>query len=61
MCDVKTANNFYAFKLYIVLNRNIFSLFIYSRKTKVGKMLTLAPQRYIAEFCMVAKVIIWCI
>ena len=35
--------------------------FIYSRGTKVGKMLTLAPERYTAEFCMVAKVILWCI
>ena len=29
--------------------------------TKVEKMLTLAPERYTAEFCMVAKVILWCI
>ena len=33
----------------------------YSWETKVGKMLTLAPKRYTAEFCMVAKVVIWCI
>ena len=32
-----------------------------SRGTKVEKMLTLAPERYIAGFCMVAKVILWCI
>ena len=32
-----------------------------SRGTKVEKMLTLAPERYTAEFCMVAKVILWCI
>ena len=32
---------------------------IYSRGTKVEKMLTLAPERYTAEFCMVAKVIPW--
>ena len=34
---------------------------IYSRGTKVGKMLTLGPERYTAEFCMVGKVILWCI
>ena len=34
---------------------------IYSRGTKVEKMLTLAPERYTAGFCMVAKVILWCI
>ena len=33
----------------------------YSRGTKVEKMLTLAPERYTAGFCMVAKVILWCI
>ena len=32
-----------------------------SRGTKVEKMLTLAPERYTAGFCMVAKVILWCI
>ena len=32
-----------------------------SRGTKVEKMLTLAPERYTAEFCMVAEVILWCI
>ena len=32
-----------------------------SRGTKVGKLLTLAPERYTAEFCMVAKLILWCI
>ena len=36
-------------------------LFAYSRGTKVEKMLTLAPKRYTAGFCMVAKVILWCI
>ena len=30
-----------------------------SRGTKVEKMLTLAPERYTAGFCMVAKVILW--
>ena len=34
---------------------------LYSRGTKVEKMLTLAPGRYTAGFCMVAKVIQWCI
>ena len=34
---------------------------VYSRGTKVEKMLTLAPARYTAGFCMVAKVIQWCI
>ena len=34
---------------------------IHSRGTKVEKMLTLAPERYTAGFCMVAKVILWCI
>ena len=29
-----------------------------SRGTKVGKMENLAPERYTAEFCMVAKVIL---
>ena len=33
----------------------------YSRGTKVEKMLTLAPERYTARFCTVAKVILWCI
>ena len=33
----------------------------HSRGTKVEKMLTLAPERYTAGFCMVAKVILWCI
>ena len=32
-----------------------------SRGTKVAKMLTLAAERYTAGFCMVAKVILWCI
>ena len=32
-----------------------------SRGTKVKKMLTLAPERYTAGFCMVAKVILCCI
>ena len=32
-----------------------------SRGTKVEKMLTLAPERYTVAFCMVAKVILWCI
>ena len=32
-----------------------------SRGTKVEKMLTLAPERYTAGFCMVAKVILLCI
>ena len=32
-----------------------------SRGTKVEKMLTLAPERYTAGLCMVAKVILWCI
>ena len=32
-----------------------------SRGTKGGKMLTLAAQRYTAEFRMIAKVILWCI
>ena len=31
-----------------------------SRGTKVEKMLTLAPERYTAGFCMVPKVILWC-
>ena len=34
---------------------------IISRGTKVVKMLTLAPERYTAGFCMIAKVILWCI
>ena len=35
--------------------------FSYSRGTKVEKMVTLAPERYTAGFCIVAKVILWCI
>ena len=31
-----------------------------SRGTKVEKMLTLAPERYTAGFCTVAKIILWC-
>ena len=34
---------------------------LFSRGTKVGKTLNLAPQRYTVEFGMVAKVIVWCI
>ena len=34
---------------------------IISRGTMVEKILTLAPERYTAGFCMVAKVILWCI
>ena len=30
-------------------------------ETKVGKVETLAPERYTVEFGMVAKVILWCI
>ena len=33
----------------------------YCRETQVEKMQTLAPERYTAGFCMVAKVILWCI
>ena len=32
---------------------------VYSKGNKVEKNLTLAPERYIAGFCMVAKVILW--
>ena len=32
-----------------------------SRGTKVENMLTLATERYTAGYCMVAKVILWCI
>ena len=39
----------------------LYSATAYSRGTKVDKMLTLAPERYTAGFCMVAKVILWCI
>ena len=39
----------------------IFNFQHISRGTKVEKMLTLAPERYTAGFCMVAKVIQWCI
>ena len=45
-------------KLYRFHGRNESSN---SRGTKVEKMLTLAPERYTAGFCMVAKVIPWCI
>ena len=38
-----------------------YSIVFFSRGTKVEKMLTLAPERYTAGFCMVAKVILWCI
>ena len=34
---------------------------IFSRGTKVEKMLTVAPKRYTAEFCMVKKVVLKCI
>ena len=33
----------------------------HSRGTKVGDMLTLAPERYTAGLCMVTKVTPWCI
>ena len=41
--------------------KNKLGLRMRSRGTKVEKMLTLAPERYTAGFCMVAKVILWCI
>ena len=34
---------------------------LFSRGTKVIKMLTLVPERFTAGFRMVAKVILWCI
>ena len=40
---------------------HIYIMYSDSRGTKVEKMLTLAPERYTAGFCMVAKVILWCI
>ena len=43
------------------LHHPFFLVLLPSRGTKVEKMLTLAPERYTARFCMVAKVIIWCI
>ena len=43
-------------QIYFEINSSI-----YSRGTKVEKMLTLAPEMYTAEFCIVAKVILWCI
>ena len=33
----------------------------YSQGTKVGKALTLAPERNTVRLCMAAKVILWCI
>ena len=36
-------------------------LFCNSRGTNAGKKLTRAPERYTAEFCMDAKVTLWCI
>ena len=45
----------------IIWVKMVCSLLCNSRGTKVEKMLTLAPERYTAEFCMVAKVILWCI
>ena len=39
----------------------VIKLKLHSRGTKVEKMLTLAPERYTAGFCMVAKVVPWCI
>ena len=39
----------------------LFLYFLFSQGTMVGKMLSLAPKRYTAGFCMVAKVILWCI
>ena len=44
-----------------ILNMVIPILMHYSRGTKVEKMLTLAPERFTAGFCMVAKVILSCI
>ena len=44
-----------------LLKNGVLRVLWYSRGTKTGKMLTLAPKRYTAEFCMVAKVILWCI
>ena len=46
---------------YEIMVHIAYALTLYSRGTEVEKMLTLAPERYTAGFCMVAKVIIWCI
>ena len=46
---------------YMILSwlmyNNVLFTHAFSRGTKVEKMLTLAPERYTAGFCMVAKVI----
>ena len=52
--DTKSANH-----TFLYLSNK--SVRLYSRGTKVEKMLTLAPERYTAGFRMVAKVILWCI
>ena len=52
---------------YTIIDFNLVDMRIYltpksdSRGTKVEKLLTHAPERYTAGFCMVAKVILWCI
>ena len=50
-----------SFAIILMWKRELIALLGFSRGTKVEKMLTLAPERYTAGFCMVAKVILWCI
>ena len=54
---IKGNENFWSYRLHKLGTPKLFD----SRGTKVGKVETLAPERYTAEFGMVAKVILWCI
>ena len=63
VCDCATCKHWhFTHVLGQVGNISVTISFLHtSRGTKVDKMLTLAPERYTAEFFMVAKVILWCI
>ena len=60
-CIPKTKSPLKTYSYFLNLGTKLKLSHIYSRGTKVEKMLTLAPERYTAGFCMVAKVILWCI
>ena len=56
--NVKNIKNrvFFFFFFFLIFHKILtYKLVTYSRGTKVEKMLTLTPDRYTAEFCVVAK------
>ena len=46
LCQSPICNTFYLINSVVLIT--------YSRRTKEGKMLTLAPESFTVEFCMVA-------